>query len=95
MELFDRTGIYSIDFIPGLWFKIAQSHLQEQAHDILEGGGGFFLQSRKWRSDKRVGKQFENNRLRIFKGCMERQKLMENLKNWGNDFTGSKFIYGR
>jgi len=30
------------DFIPGLWFKIAQSHLQEQAHDGLRGGCCFF-----------------------------------------------------
>jgi len=47
MELFDRPGIYSIDFLPSLWFKIAQSHLQEQAHDGLEGGGWFIALSRE------------------------------------------------
>lgn len=41
MELFNRIGIYSIDFIPSLGFKIAQSHLQEQAHDGLEGEVAF------------------------------------------------------
>jgi len=37
MELFDRIGIYSIDFIPYLGFKIAQSYLPEQAQDSLVG----------------------------------------------------------
>jgi hypothetical protein len=42
MELFDRIGIYSIDFAPYLGFKIAHSHLPEQAQDSRGGEGSGF-----------------------------------------------------
>jgi hypothetical protein len=46
MELFDQTGIYSIDFVPCLGFKIAQSHLRGQAQDSLDREGSYFAESK-------------------------------------------------
>ncbi len=63
MELFDRTGINSIDFIPCLGFKIAQSHLREQAHDRITGEGSCFAGMRPERSGGELYNIFKNNKL--------------------------------
>lgn len=63
MELFDRIGIYSIDFAPYLGFKIAQSHLPEQALDSRDGIGISFAGSSLRGFDRTDIKLFKNNRL--------------------------------
>jgi hypothetical protein len=89
MEIFDRIGIYSIDFIPYLGFKIAQSHLLGQAQDSLEGKGSDFILSRPRIFDGTARNLFKNNRLCSACGFFGRHKLTGTHRGSGNDITGS------
>ncbi len=95
MELFDRTGVYSIDFTPSVGFKIAQSQLEEQAYDRLEGGRSFFAPFRKYTFNFIDDNYNNNNMLVLLRGCGEKHKLMPKLMNRRNAITGSIFIYGK
>ena len=93
MELFDRIGIYSIDFILYLGFKIAQSHLREQAQDSLKGEGADFASSSSGKFDGTEKNVFKNNRLRSVCDFRKKHKLMITHRDLGNHKRGLIFIH--